>query len=47
MTSPVLPNHRFRLFETANTFEGGPHADVYLPAAPPPAGGYPLALFWQ
>ena len=47
MAGKILPSHRFRLFETPNTFEGGPHADVYLPSAPGPAGGHPLALFWQ
>ncbi len=47
MTGTILPSHRLRLFKTPNTFEGGPHADVYLPSVPAPASGYPLALFWQ
>lgn len=47
MMDAILPSHRFRLFETPNTHEGGPHADVYLPTVPAPASGYPLALFWQ
>lgn len=47
MAAPTVikPHFRFKMFDTPDTIEGGPHAEVYLPGiVVPPAGG-PIAIF--